>query len=116
VSERYGERAVSECRNEKTIQHPILWEISLIRVKIETGKMHQIRVHTASVWYPVLGDIVYGKPVVNRILFKQLDIKRQLLHAYEYKFFDMFGNKPLKIIAPMPQDFTTVMSLKNKEQ
>ncbi|PJA48954.1 MAG: hypothetical protein CO170_01040 [candidate division SR1 bacterium CG_4_9_14_3_um_filter_40_9] len=112
VNERFGERAVSECWNEKNMTHPILGEISLIKVKIETGKMHQIRAHTASVGYPVLGDIVYGKPVVNRILFKQLDIKRQLLHAYEYKFFDMFGNKTLKIVAPIPKDFQEVMKCK----
>jgi len=110
VNERFWERAVSECRNEEHIIHPVLWEISLIKVKIETWKMHQIRVHTASVGYPVLWDIVYGKPVVNRILFRQMNIKRQLLHAYEYKFFDMFGNKTLKIVAPMPNDFKEVMA------
>ena len=74
--------------------------------------MHQIRVHTASVGFPVLGDIVYGTPVVNRILYKQLNIKRQLLHAQEYKFFDMFTNTSLTITAPMPDDFEQVLSCK----
>lgn len=46
-----------------------------------------IRVHVANAGFPVLGDIVYGKPVVNRILYKTLEIKRQLLHASEYKLF-----------------------------
>lgn len=112
VSERYGEKAVSECWNEEHIIHPTLWEISLIKVKIETWKMHQIRVHTASVWYPVLGDIVYGKPAINRIMYKQMNVKRQLLHAYEYKFFDIFWNKTLKTIAPMPDDFKEVLACK----
>lgn len=112
VNERYGERAISECRNEKTLEHPILWTISLVKIKIETWKMHQIRVHTASIWYPVLGDITYGKAVVNRVLFKNLHIKRQLLHAQEYTFFDMFANKTIKTVAPMPDDFKEVLACK----
>ncbi|MBU0626569.1 hypothetical protein KKH82_03980 [Patescibacteria group bacterium] len=74
--------------------------------------MHQIRVHTASVGFPVLGDIVYGTPVVNRILYKQLGIKRQLLHAQEYKFFDMFANSTIDIFAPLPDDFQQVLNNK----
>jgi 23S rRNA pseudouridine955/2504/2580 synthase len=109
VNERYWEKAISECRNEKTIDHDILGKISLIKVKIQTGKMHQIRVHTASIWYPVLWDIVYWNPATNRILFKNLWVKRQLLHAREYSFFDIFSHKKIDIKAPTPDDFKVVL-------
>lgn len=112
INERYWDKAVSECWLEQVVEHEVLWEISLIKVKIQTGRMHQIRVHTASIWYPVLWDIVYGKAVVNRILFKKLNIKRQLLHAQEYSFFDIFKQKKIKIDAQMPGDFKEVLNNK----
>ena len=54
VDFRYGVAAKSECRNERSFHHAILGECSLVKVKIETGRMHQIRVHLADAGYPVL--------------------------------------------------------------
>lgn len=47
VDFRYGVPAKSECRCEKSFHHSELGDISLVKVKIETGRMHQIRVHLA---------------------------------------------------------------------
>lgn len=72
IDYREGLESKTECRLEKSFTHPLLGQLSLLRVKIHTGRMHQIRVHVSDAGYPVLGDIVYGNPAANRILYKSL--------------------------------------------
>lgn len=74
--------------------------------------MHQIRVHLSHAGYPVLGDIVYGNPVVNRLLYKSLRINRQLLHCQKYSFFDEIQNKQMDFESSLPDDFLYVLSEK----
>ena len=99
-----GLESKTECRCEKSKKHSLLWEISLVKVKLYSGRMHQIRIHLSSENYPVLGDLIYGKPVINRILNKQLGIKRQLLHCRKYQFTNLNG-KTISFEAPLPMDF-----------
>ncbi len=101
--------AKTECWLEKSIKHPELGPISLLKIKIHTGRMHQIRVHVASEWFPVLGDIVYGNPSINRILYKSLDINRQLLHCRKYSFLDPFQNDQITFESPIPADFQKIL-------
>ncbi len=61
------------CQNEYTI----------LKVELITGKSHQIRAHLASIGYSILGDPKYGKASLNKRLRDSLDIRWQLLHAYE---------------------------------
>lgn len=103
--------AKTECRSEKLIKHPVLGPISLLKIKIHTGRMHQIRVHVAEEWYPVLGDIVYGNTAANNILYTSLWIHRQLLHCWNYTFFDPFQEKSITFEAPIPADFQKVIKL-----
>lgn len=55
---------------------------SLLEVKIETGRTHQIRVHMASIGHPVIGDEKYGSSKINKI-YERIGLKRQFLHAYK---------------------------------
>ena len=82
---------------------PGIWTISLAVVRILTWRMHQIRVHSASEWYPILGDKDYGNPWLTRILYKDYGISRQLLHSFSYTFTDM-DRKTHTFIAPLPHD------------
>jgi len=56
---------------------------SLLKVKIETGRTHQIRVHLASIGHPIVGDSVYGDEKFNHEFYKKFDLNRQFLHANE---------------------------------
>ena len=56
---------------------------TLLKMKIETGRTHQIRVHLASIWYPIIWDKVYGNTKVNREVELKYELHRQALHAYE---------------------------------
>ena len=104
LNESDGLDSKTECRLLKTMQHAELGTISLVKVKLYSGRMHQIRIHLASENFPVLGDLIYGKPVLNRIIYKSLHIQRQLLHCWRYEFKNLDG-KLIAFEAPLPQEF-----------
>jgi len=56
---------------------------SLLKIKIETGRTHQIRVHMASIGHPVVCDSVYGDENYNAEFLKEFGLKRQFLHSKE---------------------------------
>ena len=96
---------------EKTWFDHDIGQISLIRLKLHTGRMHQIRVHCAYHKYPVLGDTVYGIASLARKMEKKYGSMRQLLHCSTYSFVDMHGKKR-SWTAPLPEDFQKVMKTK----
>lgn len=110
VVDKFWLKAKTECWNKKLINHPDLWTISLLEIKIDTGRMHQIRIHLASSGYPVLGDIIYGNPAVNRKLYKNLNINRQMLHCWKYSFEDI-GNNIKEFSSDLPTDFKKLIEL-----
>ena len=59
---------------------------TLLRVKLVTGKTHQIRAHLAAIGHPVIGDYKYGDKGLNDRLKRQYGLKDQLLHAHEVHF------------------------------
>ena len=75
--------------------------ISVVLVKLETGRTHQIRVHFSSVGAPVLGDTLYGS--VNT------DINRQLLHAYSLSFPSPVSGDIITVKAPLPDDIVSFL-------
>jgi 23S rRNA pseudouridine955/2504/2580 synthase len=89
----------------KVIKDKVLWDISLVRIKLYTGRMHQIRVHLSYIWYPILWDITYWNSALNRLLYKEYKINRQLLHSYKYSFYDKFKKKKVGFESLMPNDF-----------
>ena len=90
--------------------------ISLLELKLETGRTHQIRVHMADAGYPVVGDQMYGAttrkanqtgdPYLQDIL---KPIKRQMLHAYRLGFHHPVTNKKMLFQAPDPDDFAHLL-------
>ncbi len=76
-------------------------EVSLVEVRIETGRTHQIRVHFAHIYHPVLGDPVYGGQ--RRDLSIACD--RQMLHAWKLLFPHPVTGVMREYRAPPPEDF-----------
>lgn len=75
---------------------------SLLRCAPLTGRTHQIRVHAASVGYPLAGDERYGDPEANKRL-KKYGLPRLFLHAQSIAFPDGHGNE-LHFTAPLADD------------
>jgi len=78
---------------------------TLIRVKLGTGRTHQIRVHFASVGYPVLGDRTYGKKTELEIKGKRkILFPRQMLHAELLGFTHPVTGQYMEFSSPLPED------------
>jgi 23S rRNA pseudouridine1911/1915/1917 synthase len=83
-------------------------KFSLLEIKIETGRTHQIRVHLASLGHPVAGDALYGAP---RALpgyvgtaSKAASMGRHYLHSFALQFRHPISNKPLSFEQPLPAE------------
>ena len=74
---------------------------SLVRVRPETGRMHQIRVHLASIAHPCLGDPLYG----GRSHDSRGEFARQALHALALSFDHPRTKVRMDFVAPIPLDF-----------
>ena len=83
-------------------------DFSLVEISPKTGRMHQIRVHMASIGHPIAGDKVYGKnkPVPE-------GLTRQFLHAYYLKF-SLPNGKSLALEADLPQDLERILTKLSK--
>lgn len=71
------------------------------RIRLATGRTHQIRVHLKHINCPVVGDSVYGNERIN----EKYEVKRQLLHASMLRFIHPIKEIPLEFMAPLPEDF-----------
>ena len=77
---------------------------TLLEVKIETGRTHQIRVHLSEIGYPIVGDAVYSNGK------NEWKIEGQCLHAKSLKFKHPITGKEMFIEAPLPKYFEDVIS------
>ncbi len=81
---------------------------SLVSVRPETGRTHQIRVHLSAAGHPVLGDRVYGREPVGKGTAPAAP--RQMLHARKLAFPHPETGRPVSVEAPLPEDFEKVLA------
>ena len=74
---------------------------TLVEARPRTGRTHQIRVHLASVGHPVVGDVVYGRPVEG--------LSRQFLHAFRLAFIHPASGETIRFTAELPSDLRSYL-------
>jgi 23S rRNA pseudouridine1911/1915/1917 synthase len=75
---------------------------SLLRVRLETGRTHQIRVHLQAIGHPVAGDPDYGRP-------GELGLTRQFLHATRLAFAHPVTGAAIACVSPLPDDLAAAL-------
>ena len=78
-------------------------DVTFLKVELETGRTHQIRVHMAYIKHPIVGDDVYGR-AKNR-----LGIVGQALHAGELRLTHPATGERMRFTAPLPEDFQSAL-------
>ncbi len=85
-------------------------QAALVRLRIHTGRTHQIRVHMAHLGHPVLGDQVYGRQRAGL-----LSAPRQMLHAARLEFRHPADGRLMSFAAPLPEDMRAIIQRLKKE-
>jgi 23S rRNA pseudouridine1911/1915/1917 synthase len=110
-----GRTAVSHWQVLRRIHGPYGC-FTLVSVRIETGRTHQIRVHLASLGHPVVGDTLYGAPAAIAPLaaaasrFPRLVLPRNFLHAAELEFAHPGSGERLSLVSNLPADLKQFMA------
>jgi 23S rRNA pseudouridine955/2504/2580 synthase len=88
-------------------------EASLLSVRIETGRTHQIRRHLQAVGHPVAGDRRHGDFAWNRLARARWGLGRMFLHAWRLAAPHPAGGGPLRLEAPLPPELAAVLERLN---
>jgi 23S rRNA pseudouridine1911/1915/1917 synthase len=88
-----------------------------VRVQLETGRTHQIRVHLAHAGFPIVGDKVYGgrltlpKGATETLRQALREFPRQALHAARLQFDHPVTGRPIECVSPLPADMRGLLDL-----
>jgi len=90
-------------------------EVALMRCRLATGRMHQIRVHMAASGWPIVGDQKYGEPRWERSRDEESRsgleaFPRQALHAWRLSFEHPFTHQTVEVEAPLPSDMRELLT------
>ena len=81
---------------------------SLVDVRLETGRTHQIRVHFAALRHPCVGDLTYG---ADPVLAARLNLDRQWLHARALSFLHPATGEEVSFTSEYPDDLTRALEI-----
>jgi len=109
-----GRAAVSHMHVLERLTTPY-GNFTLVEVKIETGRTHQIRVHLQALGHPVVGDFLYGAPHVVKRLDGEgtLALERNFLHAAHLEFTHPRTEKEVSVEAPLPGELVQFLASLN---
>jgi 23S rRNA pseudouridine1911/1915/1917 synthase len=96
-----GGTSPRDARTHFTLERA-LPETTLLRLRLDTGRTHQIRVHLQAIGHPVTGDPEYG-------IAGRLGLERQFLHATRLAFAHPITDEPIEVLSPLPGDLQAAL-------
>lgn len=87
-----------------------LKDFTLVDISLLTGRTHQIRVHFASIGFPLVGDPMYGREKMNKYFDKEYGLKRVFLHAVQLSFTHPRTKKKEEFECALPFDLDSVVT------
>lgn len=111
VAAKRGRTAVTHYKVLKRFSH-----FTLLEIRIETGRTHQIRVHLSAIHHPVVGDNVYGKKTIPSFLSSDVrtkvqGLKRQALHSAVLGFKHPETDEYMEFNSPLPDDMASIIKV-----
>jgi 23S rRNA pseudouridine1911/1915/1917 synthase len=111
IHARHHREAITHYQEDR-----VVGPFCLLRVHIETGRTHQIRVHLAQVGHPVVGDALYGAHRVRALqnpLWKDAvrDLQRHFLHSHSLEFNHPRTGNRLEFASPLPRELAAFLEL-----
>ncbi|MBC7088252.1 MAG: RluA family pseudouridine synthase [Tissierellales bacterium] len=106
--------AVTNINSKNAITHfhvlKIFPKYTLLKLKLETGRTHQIRVHLSFIKHPIVGDVLYSRNT------NEFGINKQMLHAYKISFNHPTIKERMTFYAPLPQEFKNIIKYLSKRE
>lgn len=96
-----GRRAVTHWQVKER-----LGNYTLIHFQLDTGRTHQIRVHSAHIGHPIVGDPMYGS---GRSI--GVNLEGQALHAWKLSLIHPVSEQPIQVTAPLPEEFERLLQI-----
>jgi len=106
IDEKNWQKAIT---HYKVIKKNIKWKYSLLECKLETWRMHQIRIHLASIWNPILWDKTYWNKSENYFANREYRIGRQMLHSYKITFSHPIKKTKITLEAKFKDDMKNLL-------
>jgi len=88
-------------------------KFALLKIRLHTGRTHQIRVHMESIGHPVIGDQTYGNRKMNKEFQEKFAFTRQFLHAFSLGFIPPESKESIQITSPLPEDLLHILKTLN---
>ncbi len=83
---------------------------TFVKIKIDTGRRHQIRRHFSRRMHQVIGDTAHGKGKVNQYFRDEFGLKRIFLHATELEFQHPYSREEIKLKSNLPEDLAEILN------
>ena len=104
-----GRKAITHYKGERWIVSS-MGKVRFAKLKIDTGRTHQIRVHMASIGHPVVGDALYGAPAEIKAGGKGvIALERNFLHSTALEFHHPRSGELISLSRPLPPELQAFM-------
>ncbi|SET87184.1 tRNA pseudouridine synthase C [Draconibacterium orientale] len=113
---KFKKPAVTHYKTLRTVQTKLASkdktdiELSLVEIKPETGRWHQLRQHFAKNRFDIIGDTHHGDFALNKIILADTDIRRLFLHAGKLEFKHPVTSETVSFDSPIPEEFDRLLN------